>query len=192
MTRIRAQVPDDARISFEVGSQRPTETSYLSVEPFEVLWVVTNGEIRRNLFRINLSKDGLYVSISRDGNIHSSYHSDGNCHWKSAFHDTIELPTRPPLQEIAEPQLISNGTIAIADDVLDALELTKFEDGEVNHVVYLDNRRLPPTIAYEVWAVPPFKHAEVALRTDFPAHIHVVTHTVPWIEVIVYEQGAKR
>jgi hypothetical protein len=192
MSQTRARVPDDARISFEVGTQRPEETSYLSVEPFEMLWVVTNGVSRRNLFRIKLNKTGLYVSLSRDGNIHSSYHSDGNCHWKSAYHETIELPTRPTLQEITKPQLIGNGTIAITDDVLNAFELTEFEDKAVDRVVYLDNRKLPPTIAYEVWAVPPFKHAEVALRTDFPAHIHVVTHTVPWIEVVVYEQGLPR
>jgi hypothetical protein len=42
-----------------------------------------------------------------------------------------------------------------------------------------------------VWAVPPFRDGDVPLLTVHPAHIHVVTHTNPWIQVVIYEQGQR-
>jgi hypothetical protein len=61
----------------------------------------------------------------------------------------------------------------------------------VDRLVYLDNRMLPEAIYYQVWIIPPFKYGEVPLMTEDPAHIHVVTHTLPWIGVIIYEQGKR-
>jgi hypothetical protein len=80
----------------------------------------------------------------------------------------------------------------VTDDTLDRFDLTSFEDGPVDRVIYLDNRMLPEALHYDVWAVPPFKHGTVPLMTDYPAQIHITTHTIPWLEVIIYEQGPRR
>jgi len=99
---------------------------------------------------------------------------------------------RPPLGTLREPVLIQNASAQITDNVLEAFELAKFRDTPVDKVIYLDNRMLPDWISYEVWAVPPFLHGFVPLHTDWPAQIHLVTHTIPWVEVIIYEQGKRQ
>lgn len=187
----RAKVPKQARILVEVGSSRPEEVAYDPFGPFRILWVVTNGRTRRNFLWVTVRRTGIYVAFGGPGHAHTSYHVDGRFHWK-ANGRTVELEQKPPLPEIEKPILIQSATTVITDDVLRRFELTRFADRPVDRVVYLDNRVLPEAIYYHVWAVPPFHHGAVPLLTDHPAHIHVVTHTNPWIQVVIYEQGQRR
>ena len=174
----------------EVGRSRPTHCEFDAFSPFQILWVITNGTTQRNFLWITMRKTGLYVAFGRPGLMHTSYHSDGRFQWKSEQH-TTRFENRPPLGKIQAPILVQSSTTGIADDALNLFQLPSFEDKPVDKVVYLDNRMLPEAVFYQVWAVPPFRHGEVPLTTDNPAHIHVVTHTNPWIAVIIYEQGTR-
>jgi hypothetical protein len=156
-----------------------------------MLWVVTNGREGRNLLWVIVRKTGIYVASGGPGSLHSSYHSDGTFHWKLKGRK-LTSETKPPLLGISEPLLIQNGTRVITDEALEHFELARFRDKPVDRVVYLDNRMLPDAIAYHVWVVPPFRHSAVPLITEWPAQIHVVTHTTPWIEVVIYEQGNRK
>lgn len=187
----RARVPKDARIFFEVGTDHPSEVDYDPFEPFKILWVVTNGKVRRNFLWVTIRKTGIYVAFGGSGNMHTSYHTDGTLHWKSKDH-AEKFEQRPPLPNIPGPVLIQSGTTVIANEAFNAFKLTTFEDKPVDRVIYLDNRMLPEAVYYHVWAVPPFMHGEVPLLTKHPAHIHVITHTNPWIEVVIYEQGKRK
>jgi hypothetical protein len=95
------------------------------------------------------------------------------------------------LPDIGKPVLIQSATTTITDEVLDRFDLTSFEDSLVDRVIYLDNRMLPEAVYYHVWVVPPFRHGEVPLMTNHPAHIHVITHTNPWLDVVICEQGKR-
>jgi hypothetical protein len=187
----RAKVPRDVRIMVEVGSQRPEEVSFDPIEPFKMLWVITNGSEQRRLLWVTARKTGIYVAHGGPSSFHTSYHTNGTVNWKIAK-QKIHVEKRQPLPEIREPVSVQSATIMINDEALARFDLRKFTDNPVDRLVYLDNRVLPEAINYNVWAVPPFKHGEVPLMTEWPAHIHVVTHTVPWIEVIIYEQGKHR
>jgi len=187
----RAKIPHDANILVEMGTNRPKEVAYDPFGPFKILWVVTNGDVRRNFLWITVRKSGIYVAFGGPGDLHTSYHADGAFHWKAGEH-TIKLDRKPPLPDIPEPVLVQSATSVINDEALDRFELTNFIDKPVDRVVYLDNRMLPEAIYYHVWAVPPFQYGIVPLLTAHPAHIHVITHTNPWIQVVIYEQGEKR
>jgi hypothetical protein len=187
----RAPVPPDARVFIEYRQPRPQEVAYEAFGPFEILWVITNGSTRHNFLWVCLRKTGIYVAFGGPTNIHTSYHSDGNFHWKVGD-ETIDHGKKPPLPDLPEPVMIQGGTSVITDDALDRFELTSFDDRPVDRVVYLDNRMLPPAVSYQVWAVPPFRHATVPLMTDHPAHIHIVTHTIPWLQLVIYEQGERQ
>lgn len=192
----RAKVPKDANIYFEVGKERPTEVAYDPFGPFNMVWVVTNGKIRRNFIWVRFIKTGIYVANGAPGGLHTSYHTDGKFHWKlrdqkQHLHQT-DFEDRPPLPDIPKPVRIQNGTTLIEDEVLGQFRLTEFKDEKADRVVYLDNRMLPPAINYEIWAVPPFRHAEVPILTTWPAQIHIVSHTNPWLMVIIYEQGERQ
>jgi hypothetical protein len=186
----RAKIPPKANILVEVGTNRPKEVAYDPFRPFKILWVVTNGDIRRNFLWITIRKSGIYVAFGGPGNIHTSYHADGAFHWKQGKY-TINLDRKPPLPDIPAPVLVQSATSVINDEALGRFELTNFTDKPVDRVVYLDNRMLPEAIYYHVWAVPPFQYGIVPLLTDHPAHIHVTTHTNPWIQVVIYEQGER-
>jgi hypothetical protein len=186
----RARVPTDARILVEVGVRRPIEVAYDPLGPFRILWVVTNGRTRRNFLWVTVRKTGIYVASGGPGPSHTSYHADGRFRWKANGH-TVALEEKPPLPDIGTPVLVQSATTVIRDDALRRFELTRFVDRPVDRVVYLDNRVLPEAISYHVWAVPPFRHGDVPLLTVHPAHIHVVTHTNPWIQVVIYEQGQR-
>jgi hypothetical protein len=190
MTRTR--VPHDAKIYIELGATRPTEMAFDSFGPFKILWVVTNGCVQRNFLWVTIRSTGIYVAFGGPVGVHTSYHSDGTFHWKTDDGYTIDLQPKPPLPDILEPILIQSATSIIRDDVLDQFELTNFTDQPVDRVIYLDNRMLPEAIYYHVWVVPPFRHGDVPLMTEHPAHLHLITHTNPWIEVIIYEQGRRR
>ena len=87
MDRLRAKIPHDAWIWVEVGSQRPTEMSFDAFGPFEMLWVVTNGEVRRQLLWVRAIRTGIYVAQEiGPGTIHTSYHVDGE------FHTKVQIP----------------------------------------------------------------------------------------------------
>ena len=166
------------------------QTEYNTFSPFQLLWVITNGTIQRKFLWITIRKTGIYVAFGGPGNIHTSYHTDGQFHWK--LNDIIQdLGRKPPLPRIPEPILIQNATTVISNDALERFQLTSFDDSPVNSLVYMDNRMLPNAVNYHIWAVPPFKHGDVPLMIDSPAHIHLCTHTNPWIEVIIYEQGSR-
>jgi hypothetical protein len=96
-----------------------------------------------------------------------------------------------PLSQIQEPVLFQSGTVAIHDEALARLGLTGFRDRRVDRLIYLDNRGVQ-AVHYQIWLVPPFKHAEVPLMTDSPGDIHLITTTIPWIEVVIYEQGRSK
>ena len=185
-----AAVPDDAMILFELGTKRPAEVAYAPFMPFTILWVVTNGRERRNFLWVVRRRTGIYVAFGGPGSRHTSYHSDGTFQWKSGGRK-LTVQKRPPLSSIREPVLIQNGAAIINDEALESFQLTAFRDQPVDRVVYLDNRMLPEAIAFHVWVLPPFRHGAVPLLTDRPAQIHLVTHTVPWIEVVIYEEGRK-
>jgi hypothetical protein len=187
----RAQVPPNSKIYIELGTTYPTEVDYDPIAPFKILWVVTNGEIRRKFLWITIRKSGIYVADGSPDNFHTSYHTDGRFHWKSK-NRKIAHEKRPPLPNILEPVIIQTVSLSITDDSLDMYELTNFDDQLVDKIFYLDNRMLPEGIYYHVWAVPPFRHGDVPLHTDKPAHIHIITHTNPWIEVIIYEEGKRK
>lgn len=187
----RAKVPKEARILVEQGTRHPVEVAYDSFQPFRIHWVVTNGRTRRNFLWVTIRKSGIYVAFGGPGHSHTSYHADGRFHWK-ANGDTVNLEQKPPLPDIGKPILVQSATTVITDDVLRRFQLTKFADRPVDQVVYLDNRVLPEAIYYQVWALPPFHHEVVPLLAEYPAHIHVATHTNPWIQVVIYEQGQRR
>jgi hypothetical protein len=187
----QASIPPEAAILVEVGSHRPHKVAFDAFGPFKILWVITNGTIRRNFLWITLRKTGIYVAFGGPIHMHTSYHTDGSFHWKVDDH-VVEFGQRPSLPDIPEPVLIQSGSTFVTDETLDRFDLTSFEDGLVDRVIYLDNRMLPEALHYDVWAVPPFKHGTVPLMTDYPAQIHITTHTIPWLEVIIYEQGPRR
>lgn len=187
----RAKVPREATILVELGSRRPMEVAYDPFCPFRILWVVTNGKTRRNFLWVTVRKTGIYVAFGGPGHAHTSYHADGSFHWRANGH-TVRFEKKPPLPTIEQPILIQNATAGITDEVLRRFDLTEFADHPVDRVVYLDNRVLPDAISYYVWAVPPFRYADTPLLTEHPAHIHVATHTSPWIQVVIYEQGQRR
>jgi hypothetical protein len=187
----RAKVPVDAAVLIELGTQRPLEVAFAPFVPFQILWVVTDGKVQRKFLWVTVRKTGIYVASGGPHSTHTSYHRDGTFHWKVKNHKQ-PIGRRHPLPEIPEPVLIQNATTMITDQALALFELAKFNDQAVDKVVYLDNRMLPDAIFYQVWAVPPFRHYAVNLLTEWPAQIHVVTHTNPWIEVVIYEQGNRR
>lgn len=187
----RAKVPENSKVYVELGTKYPTEVDYDPFVPFQILWVITNGQVRRNFLWIAIRKSGIYVADGTPFNVHTSYHTDGRFHWKSKKHTQV-FEKRPPLQNLSEPIIIQNATASINDDSLDLFELAHFEDRLVDKILYLDNRMLPDWINYEVLAVPPFRHGDVPLLSIWPAHIHIITHTNPWIEVIIYEQGKRK
>jgi hypothetical protein len=186
----RASIPPVAVILVEVGSHRPHKVTYDAFGPFKILWVITNGTMRRNFLWITLRKTGIYVAFGGPNHMHTSYHTDGRFRWKADDH-VVELTQGPPLPDIPKPVLIQSATTVVTDEALDRFDLAGFEDGPVDQVIYLDNRMLPEALFYQVWAVPPFKHGTVPLLTDCPAQIHITTHTIPWVEVIIYEQGPR-
>jgi len=187
----QASIPPEAAILVEVGSHRPHKVAFDAFGPFKILWVITNGTTRRNFLWITLRKTGIYVAFGGPNHMHTSYHTDGSFHWKADNH-VVELGQRPPLPDIPKPVLIQSATTVVTDETLDRFDLASFEDGPVDRVIYLDNRMLPEALQYEVWAVPPFKHGTVPLMTEYPAQIHIATHTIPWLKVIIYEQGPRR
>lgn len=165
--------------------------SFKPFVPFEIVWVITNGRTKRKLLWICLRKSGIYVGFGGPMKFHTSYHSSGKFHWK-ADNRTIELDVKPRLPNILEPVLVQSATVVIHDQAIERFQLVRFDDSAVDRVVYLDNRKLPDAVHYHVWAVPPFEHANVPLMTDHPAHVHIVTHTVPWLQIVIYEQGQRR
>lgn len=186
----RAKVPPETRVLVEVGSQRPSEVAFDPLGPFEMLWVVTNGKARRKLMWVCSRQTGVYVAFGFAGHAHVSYHIDGTFHTKVAG-QKVHHEKRLPLHEIQEPILFQSGTVAIHDEVLARLGLPGFRDRRVDRLIYLDNRGIE-AVHYQIWLVPPFRHAEVPLRTDSPGDIHVVTATIPWLEVVIYEQGRSK
>jgi hypothetical protein len=187
----RAEIPPEANILVELGTTRPAAMKFRPLEPFQMLWVVTNGRVRRNFLWMTLRKTGFYVAFGGPGHMHTSYHANGRYHWKSDEH-TEELPPLPPIATLDKPILVQNATTVVSDQAIRAFRLKGFSDKPVDRVIYLDNRKLPKAICYHVWLLPPFQHGKVPLFTDHRAHIHVVTHTVPWIQVVIYEQGERR
>jgi len=183
----RIPIPKDTKILVEVGAELPQKTAYDAFEPYRLLCLVTNGRIQRKFLWVTLRKTGIYVAFGGPGNVHTSYHTDGEFHWKLNS-ITHELDRKPPLPNIPEPILIQSATTKISNEVIERFEFTIFDDSPVDSVLYMDNRILPSTVYYHVWAVPPFKHGEVPLMIDDPADIHICTHTNPWLMVIIYEQ----
>jgi len=177
-------------LTVELGGERPAEVAYDPCGPFRMLWVITNGRVRRNFLWVTSRKTGIYVAFAGPGSIHTSYHAGGEFHWKIDG-EKMEFGRRPPLAGLETAQLIQSATSIIDNEALRRFRLSRFADKAVDRVVYLDNRMLPRAISYEVWAVPPFRHGTVPLMIEDPAHIHVSTHTDPWIQVVIYEQGKR-
>lgn len=186
----RAKVPQNSNVLVELGTKYPTEVDYDPFVPFEILWVIRNGQVRKKFLWIAIRKSGIYVADGTPFNFNTSYHNDGSFHWKIKKHKQV-FDKRPPLPDIPKPIPIQTASTSITDDYLNSFAFANFEDRLVNKIIYLDNRMLPDWINYDVWAVPPFRHGEVPLHTDNPAHIHIITHTNPWIEVIIYEKGKR-
>jgi hypothetical protein len=42
-----------------------------------------------------------------------------------------------------------------------------------------------------VWLVEPFRHDRLPLMTDNPVHLHLITHTLPWLAILIYEPVAR-
>jgi hypothetical protein len=183
----RAKIPKNAKVLTELGTKRPDAVPYDPVVPFEMLWVVTNGSIRKNFLWIAFRNSGIYVASGGSGSHHTSYHSDGRLHSKTNKQVWFSRQERS-WEQLQQPLLIQNSTSSIADDALEAFELRHFRDHPVDSVLYLDNRVLPRYISYHVYAVPPFRHGDIHLINDWPASFHMVTHTNPWIAVVIYEQ----
>jgi hypothetical protein len=106
--------------------------------------------------------------------------------------EEVAFGAETSLGEFREPLIIQNATTNIGDQALEGFELAEFSDQPVDSIIYLDNRMLPLYVAYEVWAVPPFRMDILPFHTHSPAHVHFVTHTNPWIAVLIYEQGPRR
>ena len=99
-------------------------------------------------------------------------------HWPSGLRSVdCRDCTRPPRHSFVLVVILGNGH----------WELVEFGDEEIDRVFYLDNRRLPDYLYYEVWLVEPFKQSDIFLNTDKPVHLHLLTHTLPWIAVLIYE-----
>ena len=136
-----------------------------------------------------MRKTGVYVASGMPGGFHTSYHSDGRFHWRSRDPKFTErFEDKPPLSQLSAPIMVQSGTSAIDDNALELFNLSEFTDESTNVVIYLDNRILAPYIYYHVWVVPPFRHGQVPLHLDRPAYLHLVTHTNPWIQTVIYEQ----
>jgi hypothetical protein len=187
----RARVPQNSNVLVELGGKYPTEVGYDPFVPFEILWVITNGQMRKKFLWIAIRKSGIYVADGTPFNVHTSYHTDGTFHWKIKKRKQV-FDKIPALPDIPKPILIQNASTSIDDDYLVSFNFANFEDRLVDEIIYLDNRKLPNGINYHVWAVPPFRHGEIPLHTDNPAYIHIITHTNPWIEVIIYEEGKRK
>jgi len=188
----KSKVPPGANVYVELGNKLPREVNYLPTIPYRLCWIITNGVIRKRFLWIVVRKTGIYVALGMPDGIHTSYHNDGRFQWRSKELSIDErFKCRPPLDKLDKPILIQNATSSIDDSILDGFDLSNFSEDElINEIIYLDNRALPQTIYYEVWAVPPFLHSQVSLHTDSPAHLHMVTHTNPWILVLIYDQEA--
>jgi hypothetical protein len=184
----RASIPQNAKLYVELGTRRPETVSYDPILPFEMFWVVTNGKIRRKFLWVTYRKTGIYVASGMPESSHTSYHTDGTFHWKTSKNHVLSKQQKSPLDKIQQPVLIQNGATSITDEALELFEMREFKDHPVDSVLYLDNRVLPESIAYHVYAVPPFQHGDIHLMIDWPASLHVVTQTNPWIAVVIYEQ----
>lgn len=186
----KAPIPSNASILVEVGTDRPTETSYEAVDTYQICWVITNGDLRRKYLWINRRPSGFYIALGMPRGIHTTYHQDGKRHWKiGSGGQRTDLKNGLPFDSLSGAVLVQNATTSITDDTLDDWELAEFNDEDIDRVFYLDNRQLPDYLYYEVFLVEPFKHSEISLHTDKPVHFHLLTHTLPWIAVLIYEGG---
>lgn len=186
----RASIPEDAKVLLEIGTKRADVVPYDPITPFEMLWVVTNGKERRNFIWVAYRNTGIYASLGIPGFPHASYHADGTYHWKHR-NKIVASQRYPPFDHLDKSVTIMNGGTSIADDALSQMSLRQFKDHPVDSILYLDNRVLPSFIHYHVYAIPPFRHGEIPLIVDWPATLHIVTQTNPWIAVVIYEQTSR-
>jgi hypothetical protein len=75
----------------------------------------------------------------------------------------------------------------ISSEALSRGGYPEFKDEQADRLIYIDNRVLPNWIHTHVWLVEPFRHSEVPLIIEYPVDFHLVTHTLPWIAVLIYE-----
>jgi hypothetical protein len=154
---------------------------------FKVCFVITNGIIRKKFLWISRRKSGFYIAFATPGGIHQSYHQDGKSHMKVGKSEKVsDLANRPPLDSIVDAHFVTSGGFLINDDALDLLQLPEFKDEQIDRVIYLDNRLLKG-VSFQIWLVEPWKQAQVPLIMDKRAHMHLFTHTQPWLAIVLYD-----
>ena len=185
---VRARVPPDAKVWVELGTQKPSETSYEARCPFSICWVIANGAKRHKFLWITRRDSGVYVASTLSGGFHESYHPDGTRHLRGQNGLDIPMGKGPPLDAITDYVSLRNGSIDISSQLLDMS--TEFQDEVINKVIYLDNRSFGPWVYFTVYLVEPFKHATVPVHTEYPSFIYLITHTTPWILVSMSDGSA--
>ena len=157
---------------------------------YRVCFVVTNGLRRVKFLWITRRSSGLYFAFAAPGGMHHSYHKDGKSHWKLNDDVVQDLKNLPPLDSVKGAVQVTSGSFRLSDDALDGFQLPEFADEQVDELVYLDNRR-SENISFDVWLVEPWQQAQVPLIRDWPAQLHITTHTVPWMAVVIYDLDAR-
>jgi hypothetical protein len=99
------------------------------------------------------------------------------------LHDNNNLP---PLDSVKGVVQVTNASFGVSDDVLDRFDFPDFNDERVDELVYIDNRRVG-SVNFEVLLVEPWHHAQLPIISDWPAQIHLTTHTDPWLAVVLYD-----
>jgi hypothetical protein len=155
--------------------------------PFSVCWVITDGKRRWKYLLINRRKSGIYVAMGLKGGIHSSYHADGTRHWKIGRKTISKLGNGPPLEEVKGCIQIASSGSTIETKALG--DYAEFKDETADKIIYIDNRTFGPGVGASVYMVEPFAHGQIPLHTDQPSFFYLITHTVPWIAVVLTDQS---
>ncbi len=185
MTRTR--VPADAKILVEVGTPRPTETSFDARCPFSVCWVITDGQRKWKYLWINRRDTGLYVAHTLPGGFHESYHSSGQRHWADASGNRTALPQGPPLDAISGHIPLGNRGSNISTESLSRSGISEYNEEPIDKVIYLDNRTFGPWVNSTIFLVEPYKHGDIPMHTRHPCFYYLITHTNPWLVVTIYD-----
>jgi hypothetical protein len=184
---MKARVPPSAVVWRELGKGPAQEMAFVGVCPFSACWVITDGKRRWKYLHINRRKSGIYVAMGLKGGFHSSYHADGTRHLKMGRKTITMLKKGPPLEEVKGYVQIASSGSTIETKALRGYAKVKGVSADM--IIYIDNRTYGPNVGASVYIVEPFAHGKIPLHTDQPSFFYLITHTVPWLAVVLTDQS---
>lgn len=101
------------------------------------------------------------------------------------------MPLRkgPPLDQITGYVTLGNSSSDISTQALRGF--SEFKDDQIDKIIYLDNRTFGPFVNTCIFLVEPYRHGEIPLHIHQPCFYYLITHTIPWVVVIIGE-GTKQ